>query len=123
MKRILVVDDAATVRLYHRQILEQAGWQVDEAVNGVEAIEKALLSSYDLYLVDVNMPKLDGYAFLRELRSQAIVQAPAIMASTEAADSDRLQAYEAGANLYLVKPTRPEQLLLHVRALLGEEGA
>jgi len=123
MKRILVVDDAATVRLYHRQILEQAGWLVDEAVNGVEAIEKALVSTYDLYLVDVNMPKLDGYAFLRELRSQPVVQAPAIMASTEAADSDRLKAYEAGANLYLVKPTRPEQLLLHVRALLGEADA
>ncbi len=123
MKRILVVDDAATVRLYHRQILEQAGWQVDEAVNGVEAIEKSLLAPYDLYLVDVNMPKLDGYAFLRELRSQPITQAPAIMASTEAAESDRMLAYEAGANLYLVKPTRPEQLLAHVRVLLGEEGA
>ena len=123
MKRILVVDDAATVRLYHRQILERAGWAVDEAVNGVEAIEKALVEPYDLYLVDVNMPKLDGYAFLRELRSQPVMQGAAIMASTEAADSDRLLAYEAGANLYLVKPTRPEQLLLHVRMLLGEEGA
>ena len=123
MKRILVVDDAATVRLYHRQILERAGWQVDEAVNGVEAMEKALLAPYDLYLVDVNMPKLDVYAFLRELRSQPIAQAPAIMASTEAAVSDRQLAYEAGANLYLVKPTRPEQLLRHVRMLLGEEPA
>ncbi len=123
MKRILVVDDAATVRLYHRQILEQAGWKVDEAVNGVEAIEKSLLAPYDLYLVDVNMPKLDGYAFLRELRSQPIPQAPAIMASTEAAESDRVLAYEAGANLYLVKPTRPEALLAHVRVLSGEEGA
>jgi two-component system chemotaxis response regulator CheY len=123
MKRILVVDDAATVRLYHRQIFEQAGWEVDEAVNGVEAIEKALVTAYDLYLVDVNMPKLDGYAFLRELRSQPVAQAPAIMASTEAAEADCLRAYEAGANLYLVKPTRPEQLLLHVRALLGEADA
>lgn len=123
MKRILVVDDAATVRLYHRQILERAGWLVDEAVNGVEAIEKALVAPYDLYLVDVNMPMLDGYAFLRELRSQPIMQGAAIMASTEAEQSDRMLAYEAGANLYLVKPTRPEKLLLHVRMLLGEEGA
>ena len=65
-----------------RRRLLQAGWQVDEAVNGVEAIEKSLLAPYDLYLVDVNMPKLDGYAFLRELRSQPIPQAPAIMASS-----------------------------------------
>ncbi|MEB0140156.1 MULTISPECIES: response regulator [unclassified Undibacterium] len=123
MKHILIVDDAATVRLYHRGILEAAGYQVDEAVNGVEALEKALTTSYDLYLVDVNMPKLDGYAFLRELRgSPSIVQAPAAMVSTEAKQSDQLKAYEAGANLYIIKPTRPEVLLGHVRLLLGESG-
>ena len=123
MKHILIVDDAATVRLYHRGILEAAGYQVDEAVNGVEALEKALTLSYDLYLVDVNMPKLDGYAFLRELRSSAsIVQAPAVMVSTEAKQSDQLKAYEAGANLYIIKPTRPEVLLGHVSLLLGGSG-
>lgn len=124
MKHILIVDDAATVRMYHRSILESAGYTVDEAVNGIEALEKALGTSYDLYLVDVNMPKLDGYSFIRELRSRAdIAQVPAIMVSTEAKASDQIKAYQAGANLYLIKPTRPEILLGHVHLLLGEAGA
>lgn len=121
MKHILIVDDAATVRMYHRDILEAAGYAVDEAVNGVEALEKALNTRYDLYLVDVNMPILDGYSFIRQLRGHdAIPQAPAVMVSTEAKTSDQAKAYEAGANLYIIKPTRPEILLSHVRLLLGE---
>lgn len=120
MKQILIVDDAATVRMYHRAILEGAGYGVTEAVNGVEALERALDAAFDLYIVDVNMPQMDGYAFLRALRGQAMPQAPAIMVSTEGEDGDRRQALAAGANLYLVKPARPEGLLRHVRLLLGE---
>jgi two-component system chemotaxis response regulator CheY len=121
MKRILIIDDSATVRMYHRSILESAGYVADEAVNGMEALEKALTTSYDLYLVDVNMPRLDGYSFVRELRSHtAISQAPSIMISTEAEAIDQTKAFEAGANLYLVKPTRPDILLPYVRVLLGE---
>jgi two-component system, chemotaxis family, chemotaxis protein CheY len=120
MKRILIVDDAATVRLFHRAILESAGYAVDEAVNGIEALEKALQSTFDLYLVDVNMPKLDGYGFLRELRGSDMPQAPAIMISTEATARDEALAYAAGANAYLVKPTRPEPLLALARMLIGE---
>jgi len=120
MKRILVVDDAATVRMYHRNILQTAGYEVHEAVNGVEALEKALELQFDLYLVDVNMPKLDGYGFLRELRQQDMQQAPAIMISTEAQAQDRTKAYAAGANLYMVKPMHPAQLLEPVALLLGE---
>jgi two-component system chemotaxis response regulator CheY len=120
MKRILVIDDAATVRLYHRTILQDAGYEVDEAINGVEALEKALQTPYDLYIVDVNMPKLDGYGFLRELRNQDMPQVPAIMVSTEASALDRKRAYAAGANLYLVKPTRPEQLVAPIALLLGD---
>jgi two-component system chemotaxis response regulator CheY len=121
MKKILVIDDAATVRMYHRNILQSAGYAVEEAINGVEALEKALLSPFDLYLVDVNMPKLDGYGFLRELRGMDLPQAPAIMVSTESSASDRRQGLVAGANLYMVKPTRAEQLLLPIALLL--EGA
>ncbi len=119
-KRILIVDDAATVRMYHRGILESAGFTVEEAVNGIEALEKALTTAYDLYLVDVNMPKMDGYAFLRELRRNAeLAQPPAVMISTEAELVDRTKAYEAGANFYMLKPTKPDSLIGHVRVLLG----
>ena len=120
MKRILIVDDAATVRLYHRNILESAGYEVQEAINGIEALEQSLQKPFDLYIVDVNMPKLDGYSFLHKLRSEDAPQAPAIMVSTEAAPLDQLTAYQAGANCYFVKPVKPQQLLLHVRIMLGE---
>lgn len=120
MKRILIIDDAATVRMYHRNILESAGYVVEEAMNGIEALEKSLQDPFDLYLVDINMPKLDGYGFLRQLRGEDIPQAPAIMVSTEAAGHDQTAAFRAGANDYLVKPVKPLQLLTHVRLLLGE---
>ncbi|MEY4194095.1 MAG: hypothetical protein RLZZ226_463 [Pseudomonadota bacterium] len=120
--RILVIDDAATVRMYHRQILEGAGFVVAEAINGIEAMEKALSDRFDLYLVDVNMPKQDGYGFLRELRSRDIHQAPAIMISTESTGQDKQRAYEAGANFYLIKPIKPDELLSHCRLLLGPGG-
>jgi two-component system chemotaxis response regulator CheY len=120
MKRVLIVDDAATVRMYHRGILESAGYAVEEALNGIEALEKALEAPFDLYVVDINMPKLDGYGFLRELRQQEIPQQPAIMVSTESAAGDERLAYQSGANGYLVKPVRPAELLTHLRLMLGE---
>ena len=120
MKNILVVDDAATVRMYHRSILEGAGYAVAEAINGIEALEKSLQQVFDLYLVDINMPKLDGYGFLRELRGQPLAQAPAIMISTEGEANDQRRAFQAGANAYLHKPSKPDQLLLYVRILLGD---
>jgi two-component system, chemotaxis family, chemotaxis protein CheY len=120
MKHILIVDDAATVRLYHRNILESAVYAVEEAINGIEALEKALQTPFDLYIVDINMPKLDGYGFLKELRSRDMPQAPAMMVSTEADARDQTWAFIAGANLYLVKPVKPEELLAYTRLLLGE---
>lgn len=119
MKTILLVDDAATVRLYHRGILERAGFTVLEAVNGMEALEMAVQHAVDLYLVDVNMPKLDGFGFLRALRQLDIAQAPAIMISTEMTGNRNQQAFEAGANLTILKPARPDTLLAQVNMLLG----
>ena len=119
MKPILIVDDAATVRMYHRSILEAAGYTVEEAVNGIEALEKSVQRAFALYVVDINMPKLDGYGFLRELRAQETFQGPAIMISTEAELTDHQRAYEAGANAYLIKPVRPEQLLIYAKLLSG----
>jgi len=120
MKRILIVDDAATVRMYYRTILEEAGYLVAEAVNGIEGLEKALEEPFDLYIVDINMPKLDGYGFMKELRSMELPQVPAMMVSTEAAANDRQRAYTVGANLYLIKPVKPELLLRNCHLLLGE---
>ncbi|MFL5282855.1 MAG: response regulator [Rhodopila sp.] len=118
--RILVVDDATTVRLYYRQTLEAAGFEVEEALNGVEGLEKILAGRFDLALVDVNMPQMDGFSLLHALRRTPEVGGlPAMITSTETAASDRDAARDAGANFYLVKPVQPEDLLLHVRLLTG----
>ena len=120
MKRVLVIEDAATIRMFYRITLQGEGIQVEEAVNGIEGLEKAMLAPFDLYVVDVNMPKLDGYGFLRELRSLDMPQVPAIMVSTETELPDLARAFAAGANVYLFKPVKPQQLLTHVRLLVGE---
>lgn len=123
--RILVVDDAATVRMYHRKMLGDAGWQTDEAINGVEALEKVMnqdaQAPFDLFVVDINMPKMDGYTFVRELRRLAQVPpAPVLMVSTEAQLHDAMAARDAGANAYLVKPARPPELVMTAALLLGD---
>jgi two-component system chemotaxis response regulator CheY len=120
--RALVVDDAMTVRMFHRGILEAAGFTVEEAMNGIEGLERALAATSlpDLLLVDVNMPRMDGYGFLRAVRREpSLRDIPAIMISTEREASDAEQAFAAGANLYLVKPVRPEALSRFARALAG----
>lgn len=120
MKKALV-DDAATMRMYHRQILGDLGFDIDECINGLEAIEKSLQTRYDLFVVDVNMPKMDGCRFLKELRSRRDVhQAPAIMVSTESEPKDRHAAYVAGANVYLTKPRHTGALLRAAALLTGE---
>jgi two-component system, chemotaxis family, chemotaxis protein CheY len=118
--RILIVDDATVVRLYYRQILEAEGYAVEEAINGVEGLEKAVQTPFDLCIVDVNMPVMDGYSFLHALRREPITHAfPALMTSTEAEPQDRHAARLAGANFYLVKPVPRDQLALHVAAMVG----
>lgn len=116
-KKILIVDDSLTVRMYHKQILENEGYKCDEAENGMEAIEKAQLHEYDLYLVDINMPVLDGYSFIKRLRDGEGTLAPMIMISTEAEAKDMDLAYQSGASMYLIKPVRPEDLLINVKML------
>jgi two-component system chemotaxis response regulator CheY len=119
--RILVVDDASLVRLYYRRILEGAGYEVDEAFNGLEALEKLLENPPDLLIVDVNMPQMDGITFLAALREQSLPSSaiPALVTSTEAGAQDRVAARAAGANYYLVKPLSDAVLTEHVAMLCG----
>ena len=119
--RILVVDDASLIRLYYRQALEAAGFHVDEALNGLEAIEKLLLEPVDLVIVDVNMPRMDGMTFLKTLRRQGspIAAIPALVTSTEAAPQDLDAARAAGANFYLVKPLAQDVLVQYARLMCG----
>jgi two-component system chemotaxis response regulator CheY len=119
--RILIVEDSSLVRLYYRDVLENAGFEIDQAMNGLEAMEKALASRFDLLIVDVNMPKMDGFSFLRELRRSGTEAAvlPALVITTEAGSDDLREARSAGANYYLVKPVSKDDLRSHVAVLTG----
>lgn len=120
-KTILVVDDAALVRVYYRSILEAAGFEVAEALNGLEALETLLARPVDLLVVDINMPRMDGLTFLRVLREREdpIAAIPALVASTESAAADFAAARAAGANYYLIKPIERAQLVEFARILSG----
>lgn len=121
-KRILVVDDSSLVRLYCSSALEKAGFAVEQAINGIEAMEKVLSQTFDLVIVDVNMPRMDGFAFLRSLRSDDnadVATLPALMISTESELRDMLAATAAGANFYLVKPVSEADLVRHAAVLTG----
>jgi len=122
MKKILIVDDAMTVRMYHRQLMEALGFEVDEAENGIEALEKGLNNEYDLFLVDVNMPKMDGYRLVEEMRKTPNLQSiPVIMISTEESETDKEKAYLSGANLYVVKPAKADELQTYASLLAGDQ--
>ena len=119
--RVLIVDNSSLVRLYYRNALEKAGFEVEQAINGIEAMEKVLAQSFDLLIVDVNMPRMDGLSFLRTLRRGAAEAAglPTLIISTESGEQDFADARIAGANFYLVKPVSEANLIRHVAVLTG----
>ena len=119
--RILVVDDSSLVRLYYRSALEKAGFEVEQAINGIEGMERVLSQRFDLVIVDVNMPRMDGFTFLRSLRCGAndVASLPALMISTEAEMQDMAEARASGANFYLVKPVAEAELVRHACVLTG----
>jgi two-component system chemotaxis response regulator CheY len=121
LPRVLVVDDSSLVRLYYRDILEKSGFDVDQAMNGLEAMERVFAQPFDLLIVDVNMPKMDGFSFLRELRrsNSEAAALPALIITTEAGREDAEEARAVGANFYLVKPVSEADLRDHVAVLTG----
>jgi two-component system chemotaxis response regulator CheY len=101
--------------------LETAGFEVDQAINGLEAFEKLLVQAFDLAIVDVNMPRMDGVSFLRALRKMTseTAELPALIVTTESSAEDAEDARAAGANFYLVKPVAEADLVHHAKALAG----
>jgi two-component system chemotaxis response regulator CheY len=109
------------VRLYYRSALEQAGFEVAEALNGLEALEHLFAAHFDLLVVDVNMPQMDGLSFLQTLRAKdlPLSSIPALVTSTEAAPQRIAAARAAGANYYIVKPLSAEALVQYASLLCG----
>ena len=118
-KNILIVDDSLTVRMYHKQILSKLDYECDEAENGMQALEKSQMKQYDLFLVDINMPILDGYSFVKKLREEGELS-PVIMVSTESENKDKKLAYENGATMYLTKPAKPDEIKIVSKILIKE---
>ena len=119
MATVMVVDDSKTVRNYHGTILKSMGLEIVEAENGMEALEKSLSSDIDLYLVDVNMPIMDGYSFIKDLRKQSSRKVvPIMMVTTQAKEEDKINAYKVGANLFETKPIKPDQLQAYIDILV-----
>jgi two-component system chemotaxis response regulator CheY len=117
--RILIVDDASLVRRYYRDALERAGFAVEEAFNGIEALEK--VDGCDFAVVDVNMPQMDGLTFIKALRRRdgETGSIPTLITSTEAGPQDFLAGRMAGANFYLVKPVSQDVLVEHIAMMCG----
>ncbi len=99
-------------------ILKTSGYKAEGAVDGVDALEKSLSRRYDLILCDINMPNMDGLTYIRKYREEK-EGTPIIILTTQEEAIHRRKGFEAGANLYIVKPVKPRSLLLHIQLLLG----
>lgn len=116
MNRILVVDDEEKIRSLLRKYAEFEGYEVDEAENGMDALEKFRKESFDLVIMDIMMPVLDGLSACREIRKTSDV--PIILLSARGEEYDRIGGFQQGVDDYVVKPFSPRELMLRVDAIL-----
>jgi DNA-binding response OmpR family regulator len=116
---VLFVDDDPQICRMMRTILTAQGFDVTLARGGGEAVEKLRSADYELVLLDINMPGMDGIAACREMRAQSDV--PIIMLTVCTEESERTDAFEAGADDYLTKPFRTPELLAHIDSTLSKK--
>jgi len=122
-KAALVVDDSEIVRKIMSNLVSKLGFRVIEAVDGIDAIEKSLEHDVKLFVVDINMPGLDGISFVKRLRKTAKYKdTPVVIVSTESDEKDIKMAFEAGADLYFTKPVKIDNFLQKVGNLIKLKG-
>ncbi|MDH5766414.1 MAG: response regulator [Gammaproteobacteria bacterium] len=120
MPTILAVDDSSSMRQMVTFTLKGAGFDVVEAVDGQDALDKAKSRPFDLVVTDVNMPVMDGITLIRNLRQEANYKfTPLLMLTTESAADKKAEGKEAGATGWIVKPFNPEQLINTIKKVLG----
>ena len=100
--KLLVVDDEVHIRLVVREYAEFEGYEVDEAADGMEAVQKVRDNHYDLIIMDIMMPRLDGFSACKEIRK--VSQVPIIMLSARGEEYDQQYGFELGIDDYVVKP-------------------
>lgn len=119
-KTILTVDDSPSIRQMVTFTLKSAGYEVTEAVDGQDGLDKAKLKSFDLIFTDQNMPRMDGITLIKNLRNQPQYKSvPILMLTTESGDDMKAMGRAAGATGWLVKPFDPQKLLEVVKKVIG----
>ena len=121
MPRILIVDDEKMIRNVVKEYAEFEGYETKEAEDGMEAVEICRKEDFDMIVMDIMMPRLDGYSAIKEIRKTK--QIPVIMLSARGEEYDKLFGFEIGADDYVVKPFSPKELLARIKAVLKRSAA
>jgi len=116
MYKILIADDEQKIREVLREYAEFEGHEVAEATNGMQAVELAKTGEFDIVILDVMMPKLDGFSVCKEIRKS--VGTPVLMLSARGEEYDKLFGFEIGADDYVVKPFSPKEVMARVNAII-----
>ena len=117
MKKLLIVDDEAKIREVIKEYAEFSGYEAHEAADGMSAVGMVKLNDYDLIIMDIMMPKLDGFSTDKEIHK--IKKIPVIMLSARGEEYDKLFGFELGIDDYVVKPFSPKELMARVNAVLN----
>ncbi len=120
MSKILVVDDEFRIRQIIRKYAEFEGYEVEEATDGMQAIQICRQKEFDLIIMDVMMPELDGFSACREIRK--FRDTPIIMLSARGEEYDKIHGFELGSDDYVVKPFSPKELMMRVGAVIKRSG-
>lgn len=115
-KKLLVVDDEDRIRRLLKMYLEKADYSIEEAEDGQKALDLAMENDYDLILLDVMMPKMDGLEVAEEIRKEK--ETPIMMLTAKGEELNRIQGFEVGVDDYIVKPFSPREIVLRVAAIL-----
>lgn len=117
MTKILIVDDEANIREVLREYTSFVGFECDEAEDGMEAVEKCRDYTYDLIVMDIMMPRLDGISAVKEIKK--LYDVPVLFLSARSEEYDKLFGFEVGADDYVVKPFSPSEIIARVKAILA----
>ncbi len=117
MAKLLIVDDEENIREVVREYAEFSGYETEEAADGIEALSLCRIHDYDLIIMDIMMPKLDGFSACKEIKKEKDI--PIIMMSARGEEYDKLFGFELGIDDYVTKPFSPKELMARVNAVLN----